>query len=152
MDSENCSGRLTMLNIVPMLPHHRTELAADTLNLYRRGCITESAFIMTLVPEGNLHINKPHITYFPNSVFWKYIRKSIRHFKESSSIIPLMIKQIGDLTDISVVLPKSDTFPQFRYFQKNEITDFKWAGSTKERHIECSLRSLVLRLLPVVES
>ena len=44
---------LELLNIVPMLPEHREELAADTLDLLRRGCINRTAFILTLVPEGN---------------------------------------------------------------------------------------------------
>lgn len=44
---------LELLNIVPMLPEYREELAADTLDLLRRGCINRTAFILTLVPEGN---------------------------------------------------------------------------------------------------
>lgn len=44
---------LKWLNIVPLLAEHREALCADTLDLYRRGCITETAFILTLVPEGN---------------------------------------------------------------------------------------------------
>lgn len=52
---------LELLNIVPMLPEHREELAADTLDLLRRGCINRTAFILTLVPEGNPPADKAKV-------------------------------------------------------------------------------------------
>lgn len=55
------SRNLKWLNIVPLLAEHREALCADTLDLYRRGCITETAFILTLVPEGNPPADKAKI-------------------------------------------------------------------------------------------
>ena len=45
--------RLTLLNIAPMLEGYEKEIAADIRRMYETGVITENAFIMSLVPEGN---------------------------------------------------------------------------------------------------
>lgn len=49
------------LNIVPMLTEHKEEIAADTLQLYHDGSVTESAFILSLVPEDEPPVDKAKI-------------------------------------------------------------------------------------------
>ena len=44
---------LTLLNIAPLLPGHEAEVAGDIRRMYDSGAITENAFIMSLVPEGD---------------------------------------------------------------------------------------------------
>lgn len=61
MEIARSEKKWTLLNIVPLLAEHRGALCADTLDLYRRGCITETAFILTLVPEGNPPTDKVKI-------------------------------------------------------------------------------------------
>ena len=52
---------LQWLNIAPMLPEARDEIVKDLLDMYRRGCITETAFLVKLVPEGNPVVDKAAI-------------------------------------------------------------------------------------------
>ena len=49
---------LTLLNIAPFIDGYETELAKDILNMYNSGVITENAFSMSLVPEGDPPVNK----------------------------------------------------------------------------------------------
>ncbi len=42
-----------MLNVAPLLDGYEKEMAQDVLALYSGNAISETAFIMTLVPEGN---------------------------------------------------------------------------------------------------
>ena len=53
--------RLTLLNIAPMLEGYEKEIAADIRRMYETGVITENAFIMSLVPEGNPPADKGKI-------------------------------------------------------------------------------------------
>ncbi|MBQ4337142.1 MAG: hypothetical protein IJC34_08120 [Lentisphaeria bacterium] len=52
---------LTLLNIAPLLPGHEAEVAGDILRMYETGVITENAFIMSLVPEGDPPADKGRI-------------------------------------------------------------------------------------------
>ena len=52
---------LKTLHVMPLLPGHETELAADAENLVETGVCTDIACIMTLVPEGNPPENKAKI-------------------------------------------------------------------------------------------
>lgn len=49
---------LTLLNIAPLLSGHEAEVADDILRMYETGVITETAFIMSLVPEGDPPVDK----------------------------------------------------------------------------------------------
>ena len=63
------SGAVTMrkkfelqwLNIAPMLVDHQKDIVDDLVDMYDRGCITENAFMMTLVPEGEPAVDKAKI-------------------------------------------------------------------------------------------
>lgn len=53
--------KLTWLNIAPLLPGYETENAADLRQMFADGIITETAFCMTLVPEGQPAVDKAAI-------------------------------------------------------------------------------------------
>lgn len=52
------NDRLTLLNIAPLLPGYEDLLAEDIRRMYQTGVITETAFIMSLVPEGDPPVDK----------------------------------------------------------------------------------------------
>lgn len=52
---------LKTLHVMPLLPGHESELAADAEKLINTGVCTDIACIMTLVPEGNPPENKAQI-------------------------------------------------------------------------------------------
>ncbi|NLB44486.1 MAG: hypothetical protein GX821_04895 [Clostridiaceae bacterium] len=53
--------KLTALHVMPLLPGHEADLAADAFDLIRSGVATDCACMMTLVPEGNPPQNKAKI-------------------------------------------------------------------------------------------
>lgn len=53
--------KLTTLHVMPLLPGHEADLAADALELVQSGVATAVACSMTLVPEGNPPENKAKI-------------------------------------------------------------------------------------------
>ena len=61
METLLMKDRLTLLNIAPMLEGYEKEIAADIRRMYETGVITENAFIMSLVPEGNPPADKGKI-------------------------------------------------------------------------------------------
>ncbi len=60
MEQENRQS-FQLLNIVPLTPHRKKEYAQDLLKLYDSGAISETAYIMTLVPESDPPVEKAKI-------------------------------------------------------------------------------------------
>jgi hypothetical protein len=66
---------LQWLNIAPMLVDYQKEIIDDLVDMYDRGCITENAFIMTLVPEGEPAVDKATILAERFAAFRAALRK-----------------------------------------------------------------------------
>ncbi|MBN2642958.1 MAG: hypothetical protein JXR78_15005 [Victivallales bacterium] len=115
---------LRWLNIAPLMPDYRNEIVADLIEMYKNGSITETAFSMALVPEGNPVIDKAKIfgklfedfraglssCDMPTGIL---LQATIGHgwTPNSKAVFPLIVRQDG--TSRYQFCPMSEAFQKY---------------------------------------
>lgn len=127
---------LRWLNIAPLMSDFRNEIVTDLIEMYQNGSITETAFSMALVPEGNPVIDKAKIfgKLFEdfraglsscNMPIGILIQATIGHgwTPNSKAVFPLIVRQDG--TSRYQFCPMSEAFQKYVFTSVRYLAELK---------------------------